>query len=247
MLYILAALRGLIAFGIMSGYIIVYGISCLFKPHTKERALKLREHYIQNVALPIFNIHIDVKGAPISTPALYVCNHRSFSDPVVVCRYLPAFVLAKAEVANYPIINKGAELTGVIWVNRSNKSSRLDARTKLTETIKAGYNVLLFPEGTVGTAKNTLPFREGSFNEAAENNIPVIPIAIEYQSSKDLWIKDKFVQQFLFQFSKWKTSVKLRFGDPIYSKHGSELCATSYHVINEQLEEMQQGWKTSFE
>jgi 1-acyl-sn-glycerol-3-phosphate acyltransferase len=245
-LYILAGIRGIVAFGMMSLYITAYGVSCIFVPHTRKRALKLRENYIKNVAIPILNIHIDVQGKPIDTPALYVCNHRSFSDPVAVCRYLPAFVLAKAEVANYPIINKGAELTGVIWVNRSNKTSRSDARSKLIETIHTGNNILLYPEGTVGKEKTTLPFREGSFNEAAENNIPIIPIAIEYKSSKDLWIKEKFIPQYFYQFSKWQTSIKLHFGEPIIDTDGKKLCSLSQQWINEQLIVMQKNWKEDF-
>ncbi|MBK7700798.1 MAG: hypothetical protein IPJ39_19750 [Saprospiraceae bacterium] len=39
-------------------------------------------------------------------------------------------MIAKAEVAGYPIINKGAELTGVIWVDRNDQSSRTATRTK---------------------------------------------------------------------------------------------------------------------
>ena len=246
LLYILAIIRGILAFGLMALFILAYGLSCIFIPHTKNRALKLRENYLKYIGIPILNIDIDVIGKPIDTPALYVSNHRSFSDPAVACRYLRAFVLAKAEVASYPIINKGAELTGVIWVNRGNQVSRSTARSKLVETIKSGYNILLYPEGTVGIHRETLPFRVGSFIEAAENKIPVVPIAIEYMSPKDLWIKEKFVPQYLYQFSKWKTKVNLRFGEPIYSTDGNELCQQSYLWINEQLKDIQKDWKGQF-
>ncbi len=242
-MYILAIIRGILAFGMMSIFILAYGISCIFIPHTKSRALKLRENYLKFIGIPILNIDIEVEGKPIETPALYVSNHRSFSDPAVACRYLRAFVLAKAEVAAYPIINKGAELTGVIWVNRNDQTSRSTARSKLVETIKSGYNILLYPEGTVGIHRETLPFKVGSFFEAAENNIPVVPIAIEYMSPKDLWVKEKFVPQYLYQFSKWKTSVKLRFGEPIISNDGNELCRQSHVWINQQLKNMQKDWK----
>ena len=230
----------------MSIFITAYGISCLVIPHTRERALKLRENYIRYVGIPILNIDIEKQGKPIDTPALYVSNHRSFIDPAVVCRDLRAFVLAKAEVAHYPIISKGAELTGVIWVNRNDKSSRSKARSQLIETIKSGYNILLYPEGTVGKDATTLPFKEGSFIEAAENNIPVVPIAIEYRSPKDLWVKEKFIPQYLHQFSKWRTCVKVRFGEPIYDKDGIIMCAMSHQWINDQLKDMQREWTEHF-
>lgn len=227
----------------MSLFITAYLISCIFVPHSKDRALKLRESYLKYVGLPILNIHIDIQGNPDITPALYVCNHRSFSDPVILCRYLKAFVIGKAEVANYPIINKGAELTGVIWVNRSDKSSRSATRVKMVETIQSGYNVLVFPEGTVCKDELTLSFRPGSFTEAIKHNIPVIPIALEYKSKRDLWLKEKFVPQYFYQFSKWRTHAKVRFGEPLYGSDGEKLAIEANQWIREQLIEMKKEFK----
>lgn len=245
-LYLLAALRGIIVFVAMLFFIFCYWVSCFFFKHTKQRALNLRANYLKYVAVPVLNIKIIKEGAPYDKTALYVANHRSFADPLVICKYLHAFVIAKAEVANYPIINKGAELTGVIWVDRNNKDSRTATREKLTETIDQGFNILVYPEGTVGTHKNTLPFRKGTFIEAAENNIPVVPIAIEFRSDKDLWIKPKFVPQYLYQFSKWKTEVKLKFGSPITNQDGELLHQEAYDWINKELNEMQKDWSYSF-
>lgn len=230
----------------MAVFMLSYAVSCIVWKHSKKRALRLRKNYLRYVGIPVLNIDVIKTGDPIATPALYVCNHRSFTDPIVVCRYLNAFVIAKAEVANYPIINKGAELTGVIWVNRQDKNSRTQTRDKMVETIKAGYNILVFPEGTVGKDKATLPFRMGTFLEAAENNIPVVPIAIEFKSPKDMWVLEKFVPQYFHQYSKWKTEVKLTFGQPMIGKTGEELHKQAYEWINTELDTMQSGWSQAF-
>lgn len=243
---LLAGVRGLIIFVAMAIFMICYGLSCIVLKHSKKRALRLRKNYLRYIAIPTLNLKIEKTGDPIVTPALYVCNHRSFTDPIVICRYLNAFVIAKAEVANYPIINKGAELTGVIWVNRQDKNSRTQTRDKLVETIKAGYNILVFPEGTVGKEKATLPFRMGTFLEAAENNIPVVPIAIEFRSPKDMWVMEKFVPQYFHQYSKWRTEVKLTFGSPFSGKTGVELHQQAHDWINTELATMQSGWSKTF-
>ncbi|MEZ4910925.1 MAG: lysophospholipid acyltransferase family protein [Saprospiraceae bacterium] len=230
----------------MALFMLVYGISCLFIPHSKERALQLRKNYLKYWAIPVLNIHIEVEGTPSKIPSLYVSNHRSFADPIVVCRYLDAFVIAKAEVADYPIINKGAELTGVVWVNRSNKDSRAATRYKMVEIIKLGYNVLVFPEGTVGIEKNTLPFHKGTFIEAAEHNFPLIPITIEYKSKKDLWVIPNLLLQYAYQFAKWKTVVSLKFGAPIQSTDGESMQEYAYQWINQSLHDMHQKWEHHF-
>ncbi len=246
LLNILALLRLIAVFGLMSIFITIYLLTTFFIPHTKDRALRLREMFLTYVGIPLLNIKIEKSGYPEITPALYVSNHRSFTDPVVICRYLKAFVIGKAEVAGYPIISKGAELTGVIWVDRNSKASRTDTRSKMIEVLKSGYNILVYPEGTVGTHRHTLPFRKGTFMEAAANNIPVVPIAIEYDSPKDLWIKEKFVPQYFYQFSKWRTNVKVRFGTPFFSDNGDELHQKAHDWINEQLTDMQENWANHF-
>lgn len=244
--YPLAAIRAILIFMGMICYMLFYAVSCVFIPHTSSRALKLRAHYLIYYCCPILNIKIEIKGHPHTNTALYVANHRSFADPIVLCRYIPAFVIAKAEVKSYPIINMGAELTGVIWVNRKDDESRLQTRSKMVEVIQSGFNVLVFPEGTVSLTKQTLPFKKGTFMEAAQNNIPVIPVAIEYQSAKDLWVKEKFIPQYLHQFSKWKTTVKISFGAPLSGPDGIQLYNHAQSWINQELNQMQKDWSEVF-
>src|SRR5690606_11632661 len=160
-----------------------YLITRLVFPHTPDSAFRLRRFWLKTVGIPVLNISIENKGNVSNRPAIYMGNHRSFADPIVVCRYLDAFVIAKDEVAKYPIINKGAELTGVIWMDRSHKNSRQETRSKLVETWQKGHNILVFPEGTVGTEATTLPFKMGTFMEAAQHGIPIVPFAIEFKSA----------------------------------------------------------------
>lgn len=208
----------------------------------QRAAFALRRHWLKNVAVPVLGLKVELSGAPIDIPALYVSNHRSFVDPIVLCRFVDAFVVAKAEVKNYPIINLGAMLTGVIFVKRENEMSRKKARSRLLEILEKGYNVLVYPEGTVGIDRITLPFKTGSFKEAAENHIPVIPVAIEYQSKKDLWVIPNFLKQYFYQFAKPSTPVKLRFGPELRDTDGLRLRDRASEWINEQLAHMQLGW-----
>jgi 1-acyl-sn-glycerol-3-phosphate acyltransferase len=245
-MFILATIRAILVFGGMVMYILLYGISCLFYKHTPQRAFRLRKHYLSYWCNPVLNIQIEKKGSVIDQPSLYVCNHRSFADPIVLCKYLDAYVIAKAEVMHYPIINKGAELTGVLWVNRQDQQSRTTTRDKMVETIENGFNVLVYPEGTVGKEPKTLPFRKGTFMEAGENGIPVVPVAIEFKSKRDLWVLEKFLPQYFYQFSKWKTEVKLSFGQPIFHKDGEHLHQAAFQWINAEIHQMQKGWSTAF-
>lgn len=245
-LYILPLVRAVIIFPSMILYMLTYLITRIFFKHTPESAFKLRRFWLKTMGIPILNIEVQKEGQVSDQPAIYMGNHRSFADPIVVCRYLDAYVIAKAEVANYPIINKGAELTGVIWVNRGDKNSRQETRSKLVETWQKGYNILVFPEGTVGIEPTTLPFKMGTFLEAAQHGIPVVPFAIEFRSSRDLWIIHKFIPQYFYQFSKWKTEVKFYIGEPIIDKNAESLQSKTRAWIDKTLLDQQKGWSEIF-
>lgn len=226
----------------MGAYLFVYFIVGIFKKRDKDSAFRLRKRWIRHWGLPMLNIKSQVKGQPIDEPAIYVCNHRSFSDPLIISRYLDAFVIAKAEIAKYPIINKGAEVTGIVWVDRGSKDSRAATRQAMIDVVKSGYNVLVYPEGTVGVNNETLSFKPGTFRVAVENQIPVVPCAIEYKSKKDLWLVSNIVGQYFRQFGKWKTETKLSFGPAVKEPTGNQSLEECHRWINHELSAMQNNW-----
>lgn len=223
-------------------WMLIYAIGLLFRKHTKDRALDLREHYLKYIAFPILGMKVQIKGKQSEQPALYVANHRSFSDPMIICKYIRSFVVAKAEIANYPVINQGAQLTGVLYVKREEKDSRSAVRKMIIDTIKDGYSVLVFPEGTVGVNKGTLDFKLGAFAEALKNDIPIIPIALEYKSPKDLWVIPQFVKQFLLMYAKPLTYSKMSIGVPINQDTVDATAIQAREWIEKELFAMQDNW-----
>jgi 1-acyl-sn-glycerol-3-phosphate acyltransferase len=219
-----------------------YLVTRPFLKHTPERAFALRRSWLKNVAFRVLNFKVTVEGRPFDKSALYVSNHRSFSDPLILCRYLDAFIVAKAEVMKYPIINLGAELTGVLYVKREDKISRSDVRDNMTKVMRQGYNILIYPEGTIGRYSYTLPFKEGAFKETVTQGFSVFPVAIEYKDQRDIWIYANFLTQYLHQFSKWKTEVKLSFGSEIIENDGAKAKEKARDWINKELVTMQKDW-----
>lgn len=239
---ILATVRGIALLLTMLFYLIGYAISRIFWKHTKESGLRLRKLWMSSMAYPILNLQVSVSGSASDQPALYVCNHRSFTDPIITSKYLNAFIIAKAEIADYPLISKGAEVTGIIYVKREEKDSRTDARNALVNMVKDGHNILVYPEGTISTTKHTLPFKKGTFIEAAKEGLAVVPVALEYRSPKDLWLISNIVGQYLSSFGKWKTEAKLTFGEPVRMEDGIALADHCESWINQEIARMHKGW-----
>lgn len=239
---ILALVRGVLLLLSMVVYLIGYALTRIFYKHSKESSLRLRTAWIKQMAYPILNLDVKVKGEPLNSAALYLCNHRSFVDPIVISKYVEAFVIAKAEVGNYPLINKGAEVTGVIYVKREDKGSRTNARKEFVDVIKSGHNILVYPEGTISTVRRSLPFKKGTFFEAAKEDMTIVPVAIEFKSKRDLWLISNLLLQYLNSFGKWKTEVKLTFGPPIKGTDGEALAQSCEEWVNQEMERMQEGW-----
>ncbi len=225
------------------GYIILTSLRIV--KHNAKNAYKLRRMYIRLI-IPILGIRIEKEGEPHNEPALYLCNHRSFSDPVILLRYLDAYVIAKAEVADYPFLNKGAELTGIIYVKRDSKDSRKATRKAFVDTVKNGLNVLVYPEGTTNDQLRTMPYRPGTFVEAAENDLPVVPVTLEYKTKWDMWKDRGLFQQFFYQYWKLTTPVKLKFGKAYQSDDFKYLQESCENWTNETIAEMHKGWGSHF-
>ena len=239
---ILAAIRGILLIFMMAVYLMGYAVTRIFWKHTRTSGLKLRKAYVRQMAFPILNIKVKVEGQPHDSAALYVCNHRSFSDPVIISKFVNAFVIAKAEIADYPVINKGAEVTGIIWVKRTDRNSRANARRAFVEVVKGGHNILVYPEGTISTTKQTLPFKVGTFRGAAKENLTVVPVALEYRDERDLWTVHNIIGQYMRTFGKWRTETKLTFGPAMKMEDGNVLAEKCEKWVNDELAKMHEGW-----
>jgi len=243
---LLAIFRALLLIITMTVYLLCYAVTRLIWKHTPESSFKLRRHWVSNMCLPILNIKVEMKGTPPKGGTLCICNHRSLLDPAIISKYMDAYIIAKAEIADYPIINKGAEVTGIIWVKRDSKDSRAATRQAYIDTIAKGYNVLVYPEGTVSTQKETLPFKRGTLNEAAKNGFKVVPAAIEYRDKSDLWTINGLLGYYLKQASKWAIHTKLTFGPEIESDDGDHIHEEAYKWVNEEVARMQKKWSRAF-
>ncbi|NNE27342.1 MAG: 1-acyl-sn-glycerol-3-phosphate acyltransferase [Saprospiraceae bacterium] len=245
--FILASIRALILMISLVIFIAPYALlSGIFFQNTPERAYGLRRFYV-NIAIFILGIRIEKDGKLYNESCLYVCNHRSFSDPLILLKYLDAYVIAKAEVADMPLIHTGAKLTGIIYVKRDSKDSRTAVRRTLIKTIKEdNFNVLVYPEGTTNPFKSVMEYRPGTFLEAAKHGIAVVPVVLEYKHEKDVWFNRGLFAQFFRQFGHPFTHTKLSVGPMFKNEDGIALRDEVWQWSENKNQEMHDGWGSYF-
>ncbi|KAJ2957233.1 hypothetical protein NQZ79_g7010 [Umbelopsis isabellina] len=117
------------------------------------------------------------------SPAVYICNHQSSLDVMLMARVFPkaTSVVAKKSIKYYPILGWYMSLSQAIFLDRSNRNSAVASAKKAADDIhRKQTSVWIFPEGTRGHPReiDMLPFKKGAFHMAVQAGVPIVPIVI---------------------------------------------------------------------
>ncbi len=129
---------------------------------------------------------IDVKeiGMPAAqAPVLFVVNHASYLDIVVLGAVLRASFVAKQEVAGWPLFGMLAKLQRSVFVARRTSRSRAE-RDELQQRLEDGDSIILFPEGTSNNGNRVMRFNSTFFSIAERavdgGHVLVQPVTVAY-------------------------------------------------------------------
>lgn len=105
---------------------------------------------------------------------IFVANHMSYLDPLILGSKVSGAFVGKAEVADWPLIGPMGKACRTIFIQRT-REYLPKAHEDIVKTIdENGHNIILFPEGTTSDGSGVLQFKAGLFsilfNEAAGNN-----------------------------------------------------------------------------
>ena len=110
---------------------------------------------------------------------LFVSNHLSYLDIIILGSLIPGRFIAKSEVANWPIFGFLSKITRTIFIRRDRKASHDQVRL-IKEQLDRCEKLILFPEGTSSDGRRVLPFKSPLFDAAIFANAIVQPITIRY-------------------------------------------------------------------
>lgn len=132
----------------------------------------------------LLSIDVSRTGAAAEDgPVLYICNHSSYLDVPVLGSLLDARFVAKAEVAQWPVIGTLSANQGTIFVERRVQGARQQP-DELRQALRGGANLVLFPEGTSSDGNRVLPFKSALFAAADAVvdgvEVRVQPVTIAY-------------------------------------------------------------------
>ncbi len=138
------------------------------------------------VLCALLRMRVRVNGVPMRDRAvLYVSNHISWADILVIGSLAPVAFVAKREVASWPLVGITAKLQRTVFVDRTRRHQTGEAVADIVKRLKDGVSVVLFAEGTSSDGNRVLPFRSallGAVEEASAHagNVIIQPMSISY-------------------------------------------------------------------
>lgn len=158
----------------------------LMKPLTaglEVRGLRLEYRLIRAwswLLMKAFGITVRGVGTPLPGATLFVANHVSWVDIVVLHSQRMMGFVAKREIADWPLIGWMAGRAETIFHQRGSQESLGGVIAQMRERLAHGHSVGAFPEGGTRGGRTLGPFHARIFSAAVEAGAPVQPVALRY-------------------------------------------------------------------
>ncbi len=136
----------------------------------------------------VSGIRLNVQGSYRRTNTLFVANHATWLDIMVIGGTAGAAFVAKEELKGSRFVHWMASLNDSIWIQRSDRTGIHGQVEVIRKVLESGRAVCFFPEATTKGGKDVLPFRASLFS-ALYPPIPglvVQPVAIDYGDKNEL-------------------------------------------------------------
>ncbi|MEJ1960055.1 MAG: MFS transporter [Gammaproteobacteria bacterium] len=164
-----------------------------------------------------------IERIPERGPALLICNHVSFVDPIVISAACPRPIrfIMEAAIFRIPVLNGVFRGMKAIPVAPAKEDPAVYERAfeVVAKELRDGQLVCIFPEGQLTKTGEVGEFRAGMLRILKETPVPVIPLALS-----NLW-GSMFSR---FATSLWKrlprrylAKITLAVGEPIAPENAS--------------------------
>ena len=131
----------------------------------------------------LLRIRVRVSGVPVRNRAvLFVSNHVSWADILVIGSLAPVAFVAKHEVRDWPLVGITAKLQRTVFVDRTRRHQTGNAVAEIVKRIESGVSVVLFAEGTSSDGNRVLTFRTALIGAASDTVTDVVDV-------KRVWIQ----------------------------------------------------------
>jgi len=134
----------------------------------------------QGGLMRVFGIRIRKVGDLVPGGVLYVANHVSWTDIVVMHSQRVMGFVAKREIERWPLVGWLASRGETLYHRRGDPESLGEVTRDMVDRLRMGRAVGVFPEGRTRDGREVGPFHARIFMAAVEADAPVQPVALCY-------------------------------------------------------------------
>ncbi len=130
-------------------------------------------------------MRVTIVGRPLRTHVLFLSNHLSWLDIMVVAGATGTAFVSKDDVARWPVFGWLAKLNNTVFIARTERQAVRGQADALRSALATGQPVALFPEGTTDGGIEVLPFRASLLASLFPPlpHVRVQPVALDYGSA----------------------------------------------------------------
>lgn len=199
-------------------------------PHLSAAEREARVQQWAERMLNLMGISLTVQGTPPTHgPVLVVCNHLSWLDILTIHAARHVRFVSKSVVRHWPVIGTLSTGAGSLYIERERRRDAMRVVHHMTEALRKGDVIAVFPEGTTSDGHGLLPFHANLLQAAISSGAPVQPAALRFAdaASGETSYAPRYIDDDNLLTSVWNTLKAppllaiVRFGEPQPS-HGRE-------------------------
>ncbi len=144
--------------------------------HHFRQLIKVYGKIILSFACPLVRVKYEESLVPPPAACLYVCNHRSASDPFLMA-FLPGEIVQWVNTWPFrlPVLGIFARWAGYLSVKEMPPE---DAMARSAKLLAQGVSIAAFPEGTRSGSREMGPFHGLVFRLALQTGAPIVPVCL---------------------------------------------------------------------
>lgn len=142
-----------------------------------RRAIAWYGRLIISLPFPFIRYHYEAQaGSAPGQPYIFVCNHRSASDPFLMS-LIPEELVQIANIWPFrlPVLGIYARFSGYLNIRMMPSDEFMATAGRL---LREGVSIVFFPEGTRSPTGAMGSFHGAAFRLALETGTPIVPVCI---------------------------------------------------------------------
>jgi 1-acyl-sn-glycerol-3-phosphate acyltransferase len=164
---------------LLAAFVMSWNRNSVMKDGREPFAHKLIRWW-STMLMRIFGLRSVRVGQPLADPVLFVANHTSWIDIVLLHSQRAVCFVAKAEIARWPLVGWLAASGGTIFHRRGSNHSLAAVMQVMVERLRGGRSVAVFPEGGTGHDGVLKVFHARIFQAALDADVPLQPVALRF-------------------------------------------------------------------